>query len=555
MADISYNHGARVFESNETPVLIRTDQSAVVFLIGTAPDAEPADWPVGKTVLLKGSPTKARTLGNTGTLKAAVDGIFDQHGAYVFVHRVAAGADAAATLSNIVGDSTALTGVHAALACESTFGLKPRILIAPGFTASTATDGIASINATQQGDGYTTAPTVTIAGQGGNGAAATATLAGDEVASIAVSAGGAGYVTAPTVVIAGAGTGAEAVATVVGGVVTGVIVTEGGAGYTAAPTITFTGGGGTGAKAEAIVEAGKVTGFIVRNPGYGYVNPVVTISGGGGTGATATATVGATINPVVAELAGVADKLGAVAFVDGPDTTDEAAVAYRSLINSQRIYIIDPKALVWSTDLNANVPQPASARFAGVQCRVDRENGFWWSLSNQPINGITGVTRPVTYGDQANYLNERAVATIINRNGEGYRTWGSRVATGDDLWRFLPVRRTADFINEAIEKAYLEFVDKPFSLANLKFMVESGNAFLRTLQAEGAILGGRVWLDPERNTNEEMAQGRVTLAVAFEPPAPMEDIRILAHRDITYYAVLRDRVLQEIGSGNLSAAA
>lgn len=555
MADISFHHGTRVSESLETPVLIRTDQSAVIFLIGTAPDAEPSDWPEGKTILLKGTSAKARTLGDAGTLKAAVDGIFDQHGPLVFVHRVAVGVDAADTLSNIVGDSTARTGVHAALACESAFGLKPRILLAPGFTASTPTDGIASLNATVQGSGYTSAPEVKITGQGGSGATATATLSGSEVATIAVSDGGSGYVTPPNVVIAGAGSGAEAVATVVGGAVTAVTVVEGGAGYSAAPTITFTGGGGKGAKAEAIVEAGTVTGFIIRNPGFGYVNPTVSLTGGGGAGATATANTGATINPVVAELSGVTEQLRAVAFVDGPDTTDEDAVAYRSLINSQRIYIIDPKVLVWDTGLNANVPQPASARFAGVQCRVDRNNGFWWSLSNKPINGIVGVVRPVTYGDQANYLNERSIATIINLNGEGYRTWGNRLATGDDLWRFLPVRRTADFINEAIERAYLEFVDKPFSLANLKFMVESGNAFLRVLQAEGAILGGRVWLDPERNTNEEMAQGRVTLGVAFEPPAPMEDIRIIAHRDITYYAALRDRVLQEIGDGTLAAAA
>jgi len=261
------------------------------------------------------------------------------------------------------------------------------------------------------------------------------------------------------------------------------------------------------------------------------------------------------MNPVVSELMGVLDQVRAIAFVDGPDTTDAEAYAYRSLINSQRIYVIDPKGLVWDTEEDANVPQPLSPRFAGRQCQVDRDLGFWWSVSNKPINGIVGVTRPVTYGIQADYLNERAVNTVINLNGEGFRTWGNRVTTGDDLWKFLSVRRTADFINEAIERAYLEFVDKPFSRANLKFMIESGRAFLRTLGAEGAILGGDVWLDPDRNTNEEMAQGRVTLGVKFEPPAPMEDIRIIAHRESRYYAELRNRVLSELGDGSLAPAA
>src|SRR5690606_23767959 len=137
---------------------------------------------------------------------------------------------------------------------------------------------------------------------------------------------------------------------------------------------------------------------------------------------------------------------------------------------------------VFDVDLKANIAKPASPFFVGVQARVDRQLGFWWSESNKPINGIVGVARPIRYGDQANYLNENHVNTIINL-GEGFITWGNRVATGADLWKFSSVRRTADFINEAIEDAYLECADRPFSKANLKFMVESGRAFMRVLVA------------------------------------------------------------------------
>lgn len=333
--------------------------------------------------------------------------------------------------------------------------------------------------------------------------------------------------------------------------------TAAGAGYTTPPTVTVTGGGLAGCVAEAVVEDGEVTAVIVRKGGFGCTDPgavTVAFAGGGGAGATATASIGTVANPVVAEMVGVLEKLRAVAFVDGPDTTDEAAVIYRATINSDRVYICDPKVLVWDTDLDANVPRPSSARFAGVTARTDRTLGFWWSPSNKPINGITGVVRPIAYGDQANYLNEAHVNTVINL-GDGYLTWGNRVATGIDLNKFLSVRRTMDFINEAIEMANLEFVDKPFSKANLKFLIESGNAFMRVLKAEGAILGGKMWLDPERNTDEEMAQGRVTFGVEFEPPAPMEDIRFIAHRQIRYYAQLRKEVLEEVNGGSLALAA
>ena len=251
---------------------------------------------------------------------------------------------------------------------------------------------------------------------------------------------------------------------------------------------------------------------------------------------------GTVANPVVAELPAVLDQMRAVAFVDGPDTTDAAALLYRQQINSQRIYVCDPKVQVFDTGTSAFVPRPSSARFAGVQARVDRSLGFWHSLSNKPINGIGGVTRAVSYGIQSDYLNENHVNTIIN-TGEGYITWGNRGATGDDFWVFLSVRRTADFINEALEKAYLEFVDKPFSAANIKLMLESGNAAMRTFKAEGAILGGKVWIKEDLNDPLQLAGGRITLSVDFEPPAPMEDIRFIAHRNVEYYVELTKNAL------------
>lgn len=389
MSFLSFHHGTRLQESNETPVLVQIAQTAVVGLMGTAPDADPVKFPINTPVLLTGNPAAAADLGDTGTLKDAVDDVFDQIGAYTIVIRVEEGLDAAETMSNLVGDATQLTGVHALKKAEAQLGIKPRLIAIPGFTS---------------GDGQTA-------------------------------------------------------------------------------------------------------------------------------------------NPVVAELVGVLDELKAVAFVDGPDTTDADALAYRELIGSQRVYIVDPKVLVRDTTTSAYVARPASARFAGVQARVDTNLGFWHSLSNKPINGIGGASRTVTYGLQANYLNENHVGTIINM-GSGFITWGNRAATEDDLWVFLSVRRTADFINEAIEKAYLEFVDKPFSAANLKFMLESGNAAMRTFKASGAILGGRVWINETLNEPTEMAAGKITLSMEFEPPAPMEDIRFFAHRNIQYYLELTKEALQ-----------
>jgi hypothetical protein len=170
-----------------------------------------------------------------------------------------------------------------------------------------------------------------------------------------------------------------------------------------------------------------------------------------------------------------------------------------------------------------------------------------------PAAGIVGTNRPIEYGDQANYLNENRINTIVNIDNTGFRLWGVWTCASDPIWQFIPVRRTADAVNEAIERAYLEFVDRPFSKANLKFLIESGRAFLRMLEQEGAILpGSDVWL-LDSNTNEDMAQGIVKLGIRFEPPAPMTDIRITSYRHLAAYTLLLNQVAQEMDNGALAA--
>lgn len=478
MADVSFHHGTRVFESPELPVLIRTVQSAVVLIFGTAPLADAAAFPLNTPVLIKGTSdaTKAAKLGSEGTIKDALDGVFDQIGTYTYIIRVAEGADLPETLSNLVGDVTAMTGVHALRKIESKFGrkLKARLVVVPGYTSSLASDGITAVQITTPGSDLTDQTTITVTGDG---------------------------------------TGTELIPIITDGVLTDVAIRKPGHGFTVAPTLTV-------------------------------VDP------GGGTVATLTATIGTVGNPVVHELVGILEENRAVAFIDGPNSTDEAAVIYAQKYGSDRIYVIDPKGMVWDTDLDAYVPQPLSARFAGVQAKVDRTLGFAHSVSNKTINGIDDVSRPMSYGLQTNYLNENGVNTVINR--DGWRTWGNRSTTGVTLWKFLNVRRTSDFINEALEDAYFEFVDKLPTLANLKFMKESGQAFLDTMQAEGYIIGGRVWFDPEKNKSTEAAQGRWTLSVEFEPYAPMEDVRIITHRNIAYYDLLIDAIANNIADGPLA---
>lgn len=309
--------------------------------------------------------------------------------------------------------------------------------------------------------------------------------------------------------------------------VTAITLGAGGSGYTSAPTISFTGGGGSGATAEATVAAGVVTRITVTNAGSGYTSaPTVVISGGAGTGATATASVGVAANAVVSELLGIANRLRAVVIADGPNTNDADAIAYRGDFGSKRVYVVDPKVLVLDTD-GTTVTDWSSPRVAGLIARIDNELGFWWSPSNQIINGIQGTARTIDFvlGDKssrANLLNENEVATIIRQ--DGFRLWGNRTCSSDQKWAFLCVVRTADIINDSLLRSHLWAVDRGITKQYVNDVIEGVNAYLRNLVSLGAILGGTCWADPDLNTADQIADGKVYFDFDFTPVYPAEHI-------------------------------
>lgn len=158
-------------------------------------------------------------------------------------------------------------------------------------TVDPVSGGIASIEVTVPGSGYTTVPQVTITGGDGT-AAAVATIASTGVVTrYVVDDPGAGYTTFAVTVDGGGGTGATATAA---GGVDAVIIADGGAGYTM-PTVEFdlpavpegTQARGhvpmiaNGDAVDGMDAAGVITAVVVDEPGSGYTSaPGVAIHNG-----------------------------------------------------------------------------------------------------------------------------------------------------------------------------------------------------------------------------------------------------------------------------------
>lgn len=236
--------------------------------------------------------------------------------------------------------------------------------------------------------------------------------------------------------------------------------------------------------------------------------------------------------PVADALLSVAEKLRAVVIADGPNTTDQEAIRYRDNFGSSRMYIVDPWVRAFHTRDNVEVTRPASAVVAGVIAKSDDERGFWHSPSNQEIRGIVGTARSIDFalGDKnsrANYLNDNQVTTIIQKNG--FRLWGNRSCAYDPKWTFLSVRRIADMLHESLLRAHLWAVDRNITKTYLEDVLEGVNAYLRRLKTIGAIVNGEAWIDPEVNTPDQIAQGKVTIDFDYTTAYPAEHITFRSH--------------------------
>lgn len=554
MADLVL-HGLETIENNNGPRPVETIDTGIILLAGTAPDANDELYPYNKVIPIYGSNGPVQGLGTIGTLPDHIEGIFDQASRVsqtILLIRVPEGATLNQTMQNLIGSSTALTGIYAALAAQSEYGLVPKLLCAPGYTSQRPTDAVASILVGNAGAGYADEPEVTITGGGGFGAKAVSTITNG--IAVEVEDGGAGYTAAPTVVIgppASGGVQAVATATVAGGAVTGVTITNPGAGYTTPPPVAFEGGGGAGAEAMAHL-SGHVTGIVITNHGFGYdAPPTVTIAQPpvGGVQATATATIGTAANPVTVELLALANRFRAGVIKDGTATSTLDAIADRLDYDTDRLLIVEPMVKVFK---NAQVvPEPASARIAGLQAKVDYTEGFWVSPSNHVVNGIIGISRPIGHSisdpsAESQLLNRNSIACIVRSPSGGYKLWGNRVPSSDSLRRYWSVRRAHDTIIDSIERASEPFIDKPFSLQNLIDIAETVNSALRRWRGLGATLGGRVWLDATLNTAETWAAGHLYVSYDAEAPAPIEHITFMFNRNTGYYTELANTAIREI---------
>lgn len=244
------------------------------------------------------------------------------------------------------------------------------------------------------------------------------------------------------------------------------------------------------------------------------------------------------LNSISVELIAAAEQMGGVAYIDAPiGATVQQVIAGRGpsgAINfntsSDRARLCYPHVRVYDAATDGERLEPLSIRAAGLRAKIDNDNGYWWSSSNQELIGVIGLERPLTAriddaASEVNLLNEVGITTVFNSFGTGLRLWGNRTAawpTVTHMRNFENVRRTKDVVDESIRYSSLQFVDQPITQGLIDSVTESVNLFGRKLIGDSALLGFECWYDPARNPQTEVALGHLLFNYKLTVPLPFE---------------------------------
>jgi Bacteriophage tail sheath protein len=174
---------------------------------------------------------------------------------------------------------------------------------------------------------------------------------------------------------------------------------------------------------------------------------------------------------------------------------------------------------------------------SGIFARTDTQRGVWKAPAGleATLVGVPQLSVALTDAENGE-LNPLGINCLRTMPAAGRVVWGSRTREGDDRlaseWKYIPVRRTALYIEESLYRG-LQWVvfepnDEPL-WAQIRLNV---GAFMHNLFVQGAFQGSTprdayfVKCDKETTTQNDINLGIVNIVVGFAPLKPAEFVII-----------------------------
>ncbi|MDQ0767278.1 phage tail sheath protein FI [Pseudarthrobacter defluvii] len=233
-------------------------------------------------------------------------------------------------------------------------------------------------------------------------------------------------------------------------------------------------------------------------------------------------------------LAGFCRQRRAFLIADGEETINEGTVtpvSGDSGINAAIYYpwvrLADPKAQGRLRTF------PPSGVVAGVYARTDTSRGVWKAPAgtDASLTGVRSLSNTLT-DPESGTLNKKGVNALRTFSVYGNVVWGARTCRGNDEigseWKYVPVRRTALFIEESLRRSLKWVVFEPNDEPLWGQIRLNVGAFMNDQFRKGAFQGATrqeayyVKCDKETTTQSDINLGIVNILVGFAPLKPAE---------------------------------
>lgn len=186
---------------------------------------------------------------------------------------------------------------------------------------------------------------------------------------------------------------------------------------------------------------------------------------------------------------------------------------------------------------NIQLLLPASSAVAGVYAQVDNARGVWKAPANVNIINVVTPQFLITSEQQQNLNVDADAGKSVNviRKFEGRGPaiiWGARTLAGNDNeWRYVPVRRYFNMVEESVKNATEQFVFEPNdqnTWVRVKSMIQN---YLTQQWKGGALMGAstkeaffvHIGLG-ETMTELDLWEGRMIIEIGLAVVRPAEFI-------------------------------
>jgi phage tail sheath protein FI len=250
---------------------------------------------------------------------------------------------------------------------------------------------------------------------------------------------------------------------------------------------------------------------------------------------------------LVSEAAAYCERRRAMMLVDSPSDWKDKTTAKSKFTDpakdnvgtrSKNAALFFPR-LIQPNPLRSNQIEefvPCGA-VSGIFSRNDSQRGVWKAPAglDATLVGVPQLSVPLTDLENGE-LNPLGVNCLRAMPAAGRLVWGARTLQGDDRlaseWKYIPVRRTALFIEESLYRGTQWVVFEPNDEPLWAQIRLNLGAFMHNLFRQGAFQGKTpaeayfVKCDKETTTQNDINLGIVNIVVGFAPLKPAEFVII-----------------------------